>query len=578
MQIDKSIMDRVNSWLNGDYDAQTKEQIREMLLNNPSEIVESFYKNLEFGTGGLRGKMGVGTNRMNIYTVGSATQGLANYLKEEFKALPEIKVAVACDSRNNSDLFSRTVANVFAANGIKVFLFDSLRPTPELSFTIRHLGCQSGVVVTASHNPKIYNGYKAYWNDGGQVVEPHDKNIIDHVNNIKSIGDIKWSGGEKNITIIGEDIDEVYLDKIKALSLSPDIIKKHSDLKIVYTPIHGSGYKLLPEILKEYGFSNVYTVADQMVPDGNFPTVVNPNPEEPTAMKMGIDMANSVGASLLLATDPDADRIGVAVRNSAGEMILLNGNQTASIVTYYLLTRMKELGRLTGSEFIVKTVVTTDLLVKIAKSFGVDHYNVLTGFKFIAGKIKELEGKSKYICGGEESYGFLIGDFVRDKDAISCGAMVCEAAAWAQSKGITLYELLVDIYKEYGFFKEGLLSITKEGKSGADEIKAMMHTIRMNPPTTICGEKVITIADYEKRVSLDVKTGVTTKIEYPVSDVLQFITDGDTIVSMRPSGTEPKIKFYFGVREALASKDDFDKVNQKAVEKIDKIKTELKLQ
>ncbi|MEG1635063.1 MAG: phospho-sugar mutase [Rikenellaceae bacterium] len=577
MQIDKVIMDRVNSWLTGGYDEQTKCQIREMLQNNSAEVVESFYKNLEFGTGGLRGKMGVGTNRMNIYTVGGATQGLANYLKEVFKDLPEIKVAVACDSRNNSAMFSKTVANVFAANGIKVFLFESLRPTPELSFTIRHFGCQSGVVVTASHNPKIYNGYKAYWDDGGQVVAPHDKNIINHVNSIKSIEDIKWTGGEKNITIIGDDVDRVYLGKIKDLSLSPDIIKQHSDLKIVYTSIHGSGYRLVPHILKEYGFSNVFTVKEQMVPNGNFPTVVNPNPEEPTAMKMGIDMADSVGASLLIATDPDADRIGVAVRDSSGKMILLNGNQTASIVTYYLLTRMKELGRLHGGEFIVKTVVTTDLLVKIAKSFGVDYYNVLTGFKFIASKIKELEGKSKYICGGEESYGFLIGDFVRDKDAISCSAMVCEAAAWAASNGITLYDLLVDIYVEYGFFKEGLLSITKEGKSGAEEIIAMMSSIRNNPPHVICGENVITIADYEKRTSLNVKTGVITKIEYPVSDVLQFITDGDTIVSMRPSGTEPKIKFYFGVREALPSKNDFEKVNQKAIDKIERIKKEMNL-
>ncbi|MFI3321012.1 MAG: phospho-sugar mutase [Rikenellaceae bacterium] len=577
MQIEKSIMERVDVWLNGNYDAQTKEEIKNLLNENPQEIIESFYKTLEFGTGGLRGKMGVGSNRMNIYTVGCATQGLANYLKEVFSDLEQIKVAVACDSRNNSDVFSKTVAEIFAANGIKVYLFESLRPVPELSFTIRHLGCQSGVVVTASHNPKIYNGYKAYWNDGGQVTEPHDRLIIDAVNAIHSVDEVKWSGNSENITIIGEDVDVAYLDKIKALSLSPDAISAHGDIKVVYSPIHGSGYKLVPRALKECGFTNVYTVEEQMTPDGNFPTVDSPNPEEAGALSLAIAKANEVGASLVFATDPDADRLGVAVRDSKGDMILLNGNQTASILTYYILNCMNEQSKLKGDEYIVKTIVTTELLTKIAASFGVECDNVLTGFKFIANIIKSKEGKKTYICGGEESYGFSIGDFVRDKDSISSSVMVCEAAAWAASKGMTLYDLLVEIYTKYGFFREGLLSITKEGKSGAEQIKEMMSSMRANPLTEICGEKVIKIADYKTRVITNVTTGETENITYPVSDVLQYMTDGDTIVSMRPSGTEPKIKFYFGVREALDSVSEFDAVNAKALAKIEAIKKELGL-
>ena len=573
MEIEKYIMDRANTWLNGDYDVETKNKVRELIESDPAEVVECFYKTLEFGTGGLRGKMGVGTNRMNIYTVGAATQGLANYLKIEFGDLPEIKVAIACDSRNNSDLFSKTVANIFAANGFKVFLFEALRPTPELSFAIRHLGCQSGVVVTASHNPKIYNGYKAYWNDGGQVVAPHDTNIIDEVNAVKGVEDIKWSGSEDNITIIGEDIDKIYLAEIAKLSLSPEAIKQNSDMKIVYTSIHGTGITLIPRALREAGFTNVNVVKEQEEPSGDFPTVISPNPEEATAFKMALDLANEIDASLAIATDPDADRIGVAVRDNKGEMIILNGNQTASIVTYYILTRMKELGRLTGNEFIIKTIVTTDLLIKIADSFSVNHYDVLTGFKYIASVIKEQEGKSKFICGGEESYGFLIGDFVRDKDAISCATIVCEAAAWAATKGQSLYELLVDIYSKYGFYKEGLLSIVKEGKSGAEQIAAIMDNMRANPLTCIDGEKVVEIKDYKTSTKVNVVTGESTAIDQLTSDVLQYITDQGTIVSMRPSGTEPKIKFYFGVREVFEGVEQFEGANNKAVERIARIKS-----
>ncbi|MFI3315119.1 MAG: phospho-sugar mutase [Rikenellaceae bacterium] len=577
MQIDNSIMERVNVWLNGNYDIQTKEQINNLIENDKQELVESFYKTMEFGTGGLRGKMGVGSNRMNKYTVGCATQGLANYLLEVYGAGAEIKVAVACDSRNNSDVFSKTVAQIFAANSIKVYLFDSLRPVPELSFAIRHLGCQSGVVITASHNPKVYNGYKAYWNDGGQVTEPHDTNIIKAVNAITSVDEVKWSGNEEDITIISEDVDAAYLKEVKALSLSSDAIKEFGDIKIVYSPIHGSGYKLVPRALKESGFTNIFTVEEQMTPNGDFPTVESPNPEEAGALKMAIAKADEVGASLVFATDPDADRLGVAVRDNNGDMILLNGNQTAAILTNYILERKNALAQLTGSEFIVKTVVTTDLMTKIAASYNVACMNVLTGFKYIAKVIKENEGKLQYICGGEESYGFSVGDFVRDKDSISSSVMVCEVAAWAASQGKTLYQYMIDVYVKYGFFKEGLISITKEGKSGAEEIKEMMCSMRENPLTSICGEKVIKIADYKKREIYNVESGTTTPINYPVSDVLQYITESDTIVSMRPSGTEPKIKFYFGVREPLSSAEEFESVNVKALEKIDKIKAELKL-
>ncbi len=576
MEIEKNVQEKINAWLTGPYDERTKEEIRDMQQHDLKELNESFYKNLEFGTGGLRGIMGAGTNRMNKYTVGMATQGLANYLKKEFPG-QTIKVAVAHDCRNNSSFFARITAEIFAANGFVVYLFDALRPTPELSFTIRHLGCQSGVVITASHNPKKYNGYKAYWSDGAQVIAPHDTNIIAEVNKIRSIDDVIWSGHEENIKIIGKEVDEAYLKQIAQLTLSPDSIARNADIRIVYTPIHGTGIMLVPEALKRAGFKNVFTVKEQCVTDGNFPTVVSPNPEEPSALKLALELADKERADLVLATDPDADRIGIAVRNDKGEMVLLNGNQTGSLLTYYLLRRWKELGRITGTQYIVKTVVTSDLFARIAESFGVEYYNVLTGFKFIASVIRENEGKKQYIGGGEESYGYLIGDFVRDKDAVSSSVMIAEAMAWAKDNGMSLYDMLIDIYVKYGYFKESLVSIVKEGKEGAEAIKAMMHDFRINPPRSIAGSKVIRIADYERRKEQDLVTGETKAIDLPVSDVLQFVTEDQTVVSMRPSGTEPKIKFYFSVREELPSKERFDEAEQAAAEKIEAVKKDLKL-
>lgn len=575
MEIDKSTMERAQSWLNGNYDATTKQGVQNLIDSDPKELNESFYKTLEFGTGGLRGIMGVGTNRMNIYTVGMATQGLANYLKKEFKSLPQIGVAVAYDSRNNSALFGRTTAEIFAANGFKVYLFDSLRPTPELSFAIRQLGCQSGVVVTASHNPKQYNGYKAYWADGSQVIAPHDTNIIDEVNLVTSPDEVKWSGNEQNIVIIGKDIDEKYLKKVCELTLSPDAVKQFSDTKIVYTPIHGSGITLVPKALEMCGFKNVSVVEAQSTPDGNFPTVDSPNPEETSALKMALEQAEKEQADLVIATDPDADRIGIAVRNSQGKLILLNGNQTGALLTYYMLRRWKELGKITGNQFIVKTIVTTDLFCRIAESFGVEFYNVLTGFKFIAGIIRENEGKKQYIGGGEESYGFLAGDFVRDKDAVSAAVLVAEAMVWAKSNGMSLYDLLIDVYLKYGYYKESLLSITRNGKQGAEEIVEMMRTLRSNPPTELGGDKVVRISDYKLRKEHLTESGTTVDIDLPASDVLQFETKDGSVISIRPSGTEPKIKFYFSVREPLLSKEKFCDAEAAATAKIEKIKADI---
>lgn len=574
MAIESTVLDRVNVWLNGSYDNETKEKIKELLETNPAEITEAFYRTLEFGTGGLRGIMGVGTNRMNIYTVGMATQGLANYLKAQFPGT-EIKVAVACDSRNNSELFARTTAEIFAANGFKVFLFDALRPTPELSFAIRHLGCQSGVVVTASHNPKQYNGYKAYWADGSQVIAPHDKNIIAEVEKITDVADVKWSGSEENITIIGEDVDKVYMEKIKSLSLSPELIASSADMKIVYTPIHGSGTELVPRALKEYGFKNITVVEEQRVPNGDFPTVKSPNPEETATLQMALDKAEEIGADLVMATDPDADRIGIAVRDNEGKLILLNGNQTAVLLTYYLLKRNKELGLLKGNEFIVKTIVTSALLVKMAESFDVEYYDVLTGFKFIAAVIAENEGKKRYIGGGEESYGYLIGDFVRDKDAVSASAMIAETAAWSASQGLSLYQLLLNIYQEFGLYREGLVSVVREGKAGQEEIKAIMTKYRAEPLEVLGSGKVIKIMDYLTSEATGVESGSKVAINLPKSDVLQYFTEDGTVVSMRPSGTEPKIKFYFGVRAELKSIDDYDNAEAEVLSKIEKIKSQL---
>lgn len=571
--LDKIVNERAQQWLDGGYDEQTKVKIRDLIANDPKELIESFYRTLEFGTGGLRGIMGVGTNRMNIYTVGMATQGLANYLKQCFSGT--IKVAIAYDCRNNSPLFAQTAADVFAANGIKVYLFESLRPTPELSFAIRHLGCQSGVVITASHNPKEYNGYKAYWEDGAQVIAPHDENIIAQVNKIASLDQVKMTGGKENIQTIGSDIDSVYLNMIEKLSLSPEAVARHNQMKIVYTPIHGTGVKLVPEILKRYGFTNIIHVPQQDVNDGNFPTVISPNPEEPSALKMAIDVANQTGADMVMATDPDADRQAVAVRDENGEFVILNGNQCASLLTYYLCRRWKDLGKIDGHQFVVKTIVTSEMIGRIANSFGVEYFDCLTGFKFIADIIRRNEGKKQFIGGGEESFGYLVGDSVRDKDAVASLAIAAECAAWAAEQGKTMWGLLKELYVEYGLYKESMVSITKKGKEGSEQIKQIMVDMRANPIKSICGSPVVEIRDYLS--SEKIVNGKCEKIEQPVSDVLQFVTQDGTIVSVRPSGTEPKIKFYFGVRGQLCCVEKYKEVEAELMAKFEKIKAELKL-
>jgi len=574
--MDTTIKIKAEEWLKGNFDEATKQEVKRLIEEDGTEIVDSFYRTLEFGTGGLRGIMGAGTNRMNIYTVGMATQGLSNYLIKNFKG-EEIKVAVAYDSRNNSKLFAETTAKIFAANGFKVYLFDALRPTPELSFAIRHFGCKSGVVITASHNPKEYNGYKAYWDDGGQVVPPHDKNIITEVENITSIDLVKWSGNDGNIQMVGKEVDEVYTDLIKALSLNPECIAKHKDMKIVYTPIHGSGVELVPMALKKFGFTNIITVPEQQIVNGNFPTVKSPNPEESATLKMATDKAKEVGAELVLATDPDADRVGIAIKNDKGELILMNGNQTAAILIYYLLSQWKAKGKIQGKEYIVKTIVTTELLADMATKFGVEYFDVLTGFKYIAEIIKQLESTKTYIGGGEESYGYLAGDFVRDKDAVMACSLIAEAAAWAKDQGKMLYDVLLDIYVEFGFYKESLLNITKKGKSGAEEIQAMMAGYRQNPPMIINGSKVVLIKDYKEQVIKDFAKGTTTKLDMSKSDVLQFFTEDGSKISIRPSGTEPKIKFYFGIKEALCCKEKYAEVNQKLDDKLNNIIKSLNL-
>jgi len=576
LNIDASAKENVKTWLNGQYDEDTKQAIRDM-MDNPNELNESFYRNLEFGTGGLRGIMGVGTNRMNKYTVAMATQGLANYVKKCFEGVGQLKAAVSHDSRNHSREFAEITAKVLAANGFKVYLFEALRPTPELSFAVRHLGCQTGVMVTASHNPKEYNGYKAYWDDGCQLVAPHDTNVIDEVLKIKGAEDVKMTGGEANIEIIGENVDKVYLDRVAQNSLHPELIKKHHDLKIVYTPLHGTGITLIPRMLQQLGFTNVNVVKEQATPDGNFPTTPSPNPEEHAAMKMAVDLAKEIDADIVFASDPDADRVGVAVKRPDGEWMLLNGNQTMSVLIYYLLKQWKETGRLTGKEFIVKTIVTSELPADIAKRVGVKVYDVLTGFKFIGDKIRELEGKEVFIGGGEESYGYMIGDFVRDKDAVAACSMIAEIAAWAAEQGKTFFDVLVDLYTEYGFYKEGLLSVVRKGKSGAEEIQQMMKDYRENPPKEIDGERVVCIKDYKLHESTDLVTGQKERIDLPASNVLQFFTDKGNKVTVRPSGTEPKIKFYFGVKGTLESKADFDKVNNALDGKIEAIKRSMKL-
>lgn len=554
------IIERAKNWLSEKYDTETRKQVQELIDNNPNELLESFYKNLEFGTGGLRGIMGVGTNRMNTYTVAMATQGFANYIRMMFPNVEQPKVAIAHDCRNNSKEFAKTTADVMSANGIKVYLFNALRPTPELSFAIRELECQAGVVVTASHNPKEYNGYKAYWEDGGQLVSPHDKNVIAEVEKITDISMVKFTPNESLIEYLDERFDEIYINKILGLSLSPELIKKHEDLKFVYTPIHGTGGQIIPRLFKKAGFNNIDCVEEQMIVDGNFPTVVSPNPEEKAALTMAIEKAKRVNADVVLATDPDADRVGIAVKDNNGEFVLLNGNQTAALLTYYILARWNELGKFTGKEYIVKTIVTTELLIDIANKYNVKSFDVLTGFKFIADTILNNPDMT-FVCGGEESYGFLIGDFVRDKDANSACFMIAEIAAWAAEQNKSLYQILKEIYKEFGFYKEGLISLTKKGISGTEEIKNMMLKFRNEPPTEILGSKIIEIKDYKLGASKDLIIGKETAINLPKSDVLQFFTEDGTKISVRPSGTEPKIKFYFGIKTELNNINDFDVAN-----------------
>lgn len=558
--MDAAILEKVNVWLTGNFDDATKSAIKELQASNEKELAESFYRNLEFGTGGLRGIMGVGTNRMNKYTVGMATQGYANYLKKSFPG-ETVSVAVAHDSRNNSRFFAETVANVFGANGIKVYLFEALRPTPELSFTIRHLGCKGGVVCTASHNPKEYNGYKAYWNDGGQLVPPHDKNVIKEVEAIASVDEVKWSGGEANIALIGKDLDEAYIAMLKSLSVYPEVIKRQHDLKIVYTPIHGTGITLMPQVLKEFGFTDVTIVEEQSTPDGNFPTVVYPNPEESEAMSIGLNKAKAINADILLGTDPDSDRVGIGIKNHKGEWVLMNGNQTAVLAFNYMIEARKAKGVAQPNDMVVKTIVTTEMIDTIAKASGIACYNVLTGFKWIAELIKEKEGKENYVIGGEESYGLMIGSQIRDKDAISAVAMLCEMAAYEKDKGRSLYDKMIDLYVQHGYYKEHLISITKKGMDGQAQIAAMMESYRSNPPKTINGSAVAHLLDYELQVGKNLLTGESWKIELPKSNVLQFILADGSKISARPSGTEPKIKFYFSVNTPLASAADFDKVS-----------------
>lgn len=569
----KEVTEKANLWLGEGYDEETKAEVKKMLdSDDKTALVESFYKNLEFGTGGLRGIMGAGSNRMNIYTVGSATQGLANYLKDAFKDLEQIKVVVGHDVRNNSRKFAETVANIFSANGIKVYLFEGCRPTPELSFAIRLLGCQSGVNITASHNPKEYNGYKAYWDDGAQVVSPHDVNIIDYVNRIKEVSEIKFEGNPELIEIIGEDIDNQFIEAIAKLSLSPEIIKKHSDLKIVYTPIHGTGKVLIPRSLERWGFRNIIHVPEQDVQSGDFPTVDSPNPENASAMAMAIKKAEEVDADIVMASDPDADRIGLVLKNTKGKYELVNGNQIQLIFHYYLLARNKELGKLTGNEYIVKTIVTSDLIAKIAKVQNMKLYDCYTGFKWIATVMRENEGKAHYLGGGEESYGFLAEDFCRDKDSVSAISLMAEIAAWAKDKGMTMNDMLIDIYTTYGYSKERGISVVRKGKSGAEEILAMMKNFRENPQKEIAGSPVIKIRDYQLLEETNVATGETKKLEMPcTSNVLQYYTADGTKVSIRPSGTEPKIKFYIEVHDTLANAADYDKKNDWADAKIDVI-------
>lgn len=573
----KEVTARAQVWLGEGYDQETRNAVQAMLDNeDKTELIESFYRDLEFGTGGLRGIMGAGTNRMNIYTVGSATQGLANYLKKNFADMPLISVAIGHDCRNNSRKFAEISADIFSANGIKVYLFESLRPTPEVSFAIRELGCQAGINLTASHNPKEYNGYKAYWSDGAQVIAPHDTGIIDEVNKIASVADIKFDRNPELIEIIGEEIDKIYLDRIKTLSLSPDIIAKHHDIPIVYTPIHGTGVKLIPDSLANFGFTNIIHVPEQDVVSGDFPTVVSPNPEEPAALDMAVKRAIETNAELVMASDPDADRIGIAVKNDKGEWVLVNGNQIVMLMLNYIMTTYQERGLIKGNEFIVKTIVTTETIKTIAERNNIKMYDCYTGFKWIAAIIRDLEGKERYIGGGEESYGFLAQDFVRDKDAVSAMSLMAEIAAWAKERGLTMYQMIQDIYLKYGFSKEKGISVVRKGKQGAEEIQAMMKSFRENPVKTLAGSPVVMIKDYQTLTATDAEGNVT-KLDMPcTSNVLQYFTAAGDKISVRPSGTEPKIKFYIEVRGIpMESYADYDNANRLADEKIEAFKKDL---
>jgi len=570
------VVAKAQRWLDGGYDEETKAEVRRLMdAGDKTELIESFYKDLEFGTGGLRGIMGTGSNRMNIYTVGAATQGLSNYILSQFPNQP-VSVVIGHDCRNNSRKFAEISANIFSANGIKVYLFEDLRPTPEASFAIRHLGCQSGIIITASHNPKEYNGYKAYWNDGAQMIAPHDENVITEVMKITDVKDIKFVGKPELIQIIGEEVDAAFIAKVKSLSLSPEAIKRNNDLKIVYTPIHGTGIKLIPRTLREYGFTNVIDVPEQNVISGDFPTVVSPNPEEPAALEMAVKKAKETDADIVMASDPDADRMGIAVKNDKGEWILVNGNQTALIFIYYLIRRWKELGKVTGNEYVVKTIVTTEIIKQIAEANGVEMFDCYTGFKWIAGVIRENEGKKTYIGGGEESYGFLPEDFARDKDSVSSCALMAEIAAWAKDNGKTLFELIQDIYLEYGYGKEKGISVVRKGKAGADEIAQMMRDFRSNPPKEIAGSKVTLIKDYELLKKYDIVAGTETPLVMPAtSNVLQFFTEDGTKISVRPSGTEPKIKFYIEVRGDMKARADYDAAEAAANKKVDAVRASL---
>jgi phosphoglucomutase len=572
----QAIEQKVASWLAGNYDEATKNAVRDLQANHPNELEESFYKNLEFGTGGLRGIMGVGTNRINKYTIGMATQGFANYLKKSFPGAP-ISVAIAHDSRNNSRFFAETTANVFAANGFTVYLFEALRPTPELSFAIRNLHCKAGVVCTASHNPKEYNGYKAYWNDGGQLVPPHDTNVITEVEAIQSVDEVKWTGGEANIQLLGADMDAKYIKMLKLLSVYPEIIAQQQDLKIVYTPIHGTGITLVPKVLAEFGFTNVHVVEAQSIPDGNFPTVKYPNPEESETMSLGMAEAKALDADILLGTDPDADRVGIAVKNHKGEWVLMNGNQTAVLAFAYMMEARKAKGIAAPNDMVVTTIVTTEMINEVARQNNVACYNVLTGFKWIAELVKEKEGKENYIIGGEESFGLMIGDQIRDKDAVSAVALLCEMAAYEKSKGRSLFDKMIELYIQYGFYYENLISITKKGMNGQQEIASMMQGFRNAPPVMINGSKVATLLDYELQTGKNLITGEAWKINLPKSNVLQFITEDGSKISARPSGTEPKIKFYFSVSTSLTDKSQFDTQYQLLQDKIKGIITDMQL-